>query len=314
MKGYEVIDLLYTIKRMINISFGEVIIDNKISIYECETDKYEDNYTFRIGAKEVYQSPAEDFSFEDAMYPIIGLFHEVYGHGGQQYYEFQKDTPLSKILALNYYACQSSWNYYGFFNGKISDQYFKQPHEIAAQYAGIFYANQFLAEKYSEEEVNEMICSYVNGRIKTNSEFIKGNAEYQTVENILKDMDETFRKSIFMHRNYRHSKENFDLLVDFSNTIQSQNLLARVENCKDGLKQDYMMAAIYMKYNDKSGKLQRQLACREIDFYSAFRIFKQPIKPKPNIHKITLQESVRTELQLTEKDLDFLSKQQNSQL
>lgn len=309
MKGYEVIDLLYTIKRKLDIPFGEIIVDDTFSIYECETDKEIGKYIFKIGTRELEQSRTAEFLIEDAMHPVIGLFHEVYGHGGQQHYEFQKDTSLSEILALNHYACHSSWNYYGFPEGKIEDQYFKQPHEIAAQYVGIFYAYQFLSKEYSERDANEMICSYVNGRIKINSEFIEGKKEYKKVQAVLEDMDETFRRSIFKHRNYEHSRENPDLLVAFSDLIQNQGLITRVEKCVNGLKQDHMMAAVYMKYKDVSGLLRRQPACRMIDFYSAFRIFQQPIKPKPDVSKITLQELVREDLRLTEKDLSFKKEQ-----
>lgn len=71
---------------------------------------------------------------------VVDVFHECCGHGGQIMTEFRKDTPLSQVLALNYYGCKASGSYYGFryvksVNGLEvipTQQYYQQPHEIAA--------------------------------------------------------------------------------------------------------------------------------------------------------------------------------------
>lgn len=138
MSGYVVLDILDNIAYMVSQrGLPPLVKQPAWSIREGRTitDKQK-VIEFIIGTKELEENPDKMFDLGEAMIPIAGAFHEICGHGGQILNEFQKDTPLSRVLAVNYIACKSSPYYYnGFIEG--SDRYKRQPHEIAAQYACI---------------------------------------------------------------------------------------------------------------------------------------------------------------------------------
>lgn len=204
MSGYDVLDMLDGIKRLA-AEAGCPALDLRPdeSVKTGRTESIRGRIKrFAIGTRELEEDPDKMFELGEAMIPIVGAFHEVCGHGGQILNEFQKDTPLSRVLAANHYACKGSPYYYnGFVDG--SDRYKRQPTEIAAQYAGIrearsylIYANPKGLEK--DEDIAKFadmaIVAYQKTRMKRNSALTgKGPLEKcGEFEDILLDLNKRF--------------------------------------------------------------------------------------------------------------------------
>ena len=138
----------------------------------------EKNCVVGVGIKEFREHPYDEFSDYKVTEGIVSLFHEVCGHGLQNIVEFRKTTDTSRVLARSDYACNASEKYYGYVydpvtidgvnyvRQRMTKQYFDHPHELAAEYAGIKMGYSFLSSVYDKEKANEMICGYVNERVK----------------------------------------------------------------------------------------------------------------------------------------------------
>ena len=139
---------------------------------------------YKIGVKELIENPRKRLSMAEALAPVVGACHEVFGHGGQWRNEANKDMPLSRLLILNDLACKSSFSYYGvdFDYEEPTPQYFKQPHEIAAQYIGLKAANKFLSSVYGKSKADDLLCEYVNLRIASGNEYIQAPDDYHMEE------------------------------------------------------------------------------------------------------------------------------------
>lgn len=303
MKSEEIFYLIRKAMHMFDRK-SNIILRSDMSIAQAET---QDDYIIahNIGVKELVEQSDEDWSIEQAMIPIVGLFHEVCGHGGQIKHEFYKDSELSKVLALNHYACKCSDNYYGIVNGCPTRQYYSQPKEIAAQYIGVKCAYKFLSQEYSEAKANDILCRYVNYRIGNNSECIAAGKHYEFIDDVLSDFDREFRKQVYAHRKYGLDN-NYDELVRYSelNGLGSK-LKIRVALCQDGMKQDWMMASIYLDEYDKNDRIKTKPALKNINMSvsEAFNYIVPPVKPKPKHKDMKLDELYAFEDVLKTSDL-----------
>ena len=130
--------LLNRARMRLNDVYGDIVLDSNMSVLEGDAAPNGDRYLFRVGVREFVENPDKVLPMGAAMNPIVGLFHEVYGHGGQ--------------------FCDEFHAYYGFdLNRRPTDAYFRQPHEIAAQYAGIRAARDWLAGEFGAKGANDMI-------------------------------------------------------------------------------------------------------------------------------------------------------------
>lgn len=213
-----------------------------------------------------------ELSDYDAMTAIIGFFHEVCGHGGQLKFEFNKKTNLSRILALNHYACKSSGLYYDgrAAPGEITKQYLRQPHEIAAEYMGLRAAQSYLPrvlgskpgdskDRVGHARTDELLLAYANGRIKTGKWFVQTSREFKNVGEIFRELNRCFMECYHDHREYSYS-DDYEVFEDGSSAyspIPAQVLLNKqvpeygltpaqatyAERCAYGVHQDLMVCA-----------------------------------------------------------------------
>lgn len=197
--------------------------DSKPVSYGNTHDESYGCVSYGIGVQEFVERPDDDFSSTDVMYAVVALGHEVCGHGCQIQHEFyNKDKVLSKVLALNYYACAGSPYYYGVLDdGTLvnADNYFRQPYEIAAQYAGIKSAYLFLEHKFDKETADELVCRYVESRIEKDSEFIDSMPQERTADAVLEAFDDAFKHAVTAHRDYSLSKAGEDIVRIASRTM-----------------------------------------------------------------------------------------------
>lgn len=203
----------------------------------------------------------------DFMKPLVGMFHEVSGHCCQIEYQFHGGDKLSQVLAANHYACKTCDEYYmGNRERKGYLNYWFQPKEIAAQYAGIDNAYVFCKYIFGEERANNLICNYVNNRISEGTEFIgfKGkNERYMNVNDILDAFDDVFQKSIHRHRVFDHVKAVIELYseygsyvrkhMDMFTTMFGMVNVSPVGRERDGAYQDVLMASVYLQERESHG-------------------------------------------------------------
>lgn len=255
MTGSGAYELLSDIRDYFSVFPAKIILNENMQIREDTTDfDHYNKIVCNIGVKEFVDNPNKEFSNDEVIISVAGMFHEVCGHGIQCLWEFNKDTALSNVLALNYSACRGFSYYYGFrehtkvVDGKVIrymtvvPQYFRQPHEIAAQYAGIKACNDFLSWRYNPQQAEKLIRSYVQHRVKNHSEFIASVGSTDSVPDILCKFDKAFQDRVFVHRNYGIGLRKGDC-VGLSGTWWYGLAVAA---CFDGLKQDAMVASLYI--------------------------------------------------------------------
>lgn len=291
IKGSAALGLMQDVQDVLQDKFGHIELDDACSIMSGGTRYF--GYgrpLFYMGTQEFATHPDTEFPVDQALVPVVGLFHEVCGHGSQICCEFQKSTPLSRVLALNYYACYGSDAYYGWSENGPTDAYYRQPYEIAAQYMGIKCAYSYLSGRYGEANANDMMCSYVNYRIANDSEFVGSKREYKRVEDVLSDFDTMFQKRVFEHRYYNSRVNQGDELFRYAKKVGSAKFLSRVAGCQDGLKQDLMMTSVYIALNDDDHKIKTLPAFRDVDLSvgHAFFIGTAPMRPKPKRRDLSL--------------------------
>lgn len=205
--------------------------------------------------------------------------------------QFQKTDDLSKVLALNYYACSGSGYYY---EGSDGSQYWKQPYEIAAQYMGIKSAYKYLELQCGSDEANDLICGYVNLRVEMDSEFVHPKKPYSDVESILRDFNHEFRKQVHAHRQYdaRGCRKYHDSLADCMKRYRDNSFVTKVSNLRDGLFQDAILAAAYIDVEDYNGRIRGQPVFTDvvIDIRELMEMFSYPVRPKPKARRLDLSE------------------------
>lgn len=189
----------------------------------------------------------EDVSVGRALAPFVGLCHEVFGHGGQIAREFKHENDLSTMLAANYYACKGSPFYYG-LNPDESPrkQYYKQPHEIAAQYMGLKMADVFLSQIYGKEQSFEMLKAFVDYRIECQSEFIKSTKGCKSMDDLLDRFDKAYEKREFEHRPYDPLQVGPDALTSYVVRFDKARAYTIVQFCQNGCAQDIMLASAFL--------------------------------------------------------------------
>lgn len=237
-----------------------VELDPGMSILISTTDDNLGPVSFAVGVKEFTESLNRKFPVEKAITPVVALYHEVLGHGGQILGEFDKSTPLSCVLALNHYGCKTSEAYYGIKNGRLTRQYYRQPKEIAAQYVGIKAAYQFLSDEYGKSDANQMLCKYVRGRIRKHSESLDYSPLWISVPKVLIGLDKRFGQCIFRQRVYDLENHGYDELKNYAKRVGRQDLGKTVKSCRDGVRQDLMMASIWIAVWDQSDKIKTRPA------------------------------------------------------
>lgn len=286
MRCKSVLVLMEVAKSRLSQSFGYIKFRPDMSVNEAEfKDSLGGEYGFNIGTKELMSSPDTDLPIGQAMVPLVNLFHEVCGHGGQLCREFNKSTPLSLSLALNYYACKSSTCYYGIDDdGDAHPRYFKHGHEIAAQYMAIKSAYSFLESTVGQAKAEYMMLSYVDYRVKLGSEFISSTSGVKCVDDVLDKFNRQYGVCVFDHHTYEPELSRTDYLHQFSRAVNLDRLPSFVASCHNGFKQDAMMAsALFRVSSDYARYGLKQPVFESVDMRPAavFRIFsREPPKPR----------------------------------
>ena len=297
----------------LNDVYGDIVLDSNMSVLEGDAAPNGDRYLFRVGVREFVENPDKVLPMGAAMNPIVGLFHEVYGHGGQFCDEFQKRTQLAGILALNYAACNISDAYYGFdLNRRPTDAYFRQPHEIAAQYAGIRAARDWLAGEFGAKGANDMICAYLKCRVSLRSEFIRPLPGYdpKSVDEELERFNRTFQKRVFARRAYNPLTDPECPITGYVRAHHDRTAMAGFLGCMDGVRQDAMMAYAGEMFSPVIRDLLRVPAIRSLGL-SAGRLFGKPGKvfdAKPAKSDLSLDQlyyRLVSQVRGAEEDTDF---------
>ena len=224
---------------------------------------------YTVGIKEIFQNPRRLFPIQEALAPVVSCFHEACGHGGQWRHEAQKDEPLSKVLLLNDLACQTSSEFYGIdpLYRKPMPQYFRQPHEIAAQYMGLKMTQKFLTAVYDSDMADRLLCEYTNLRLASSSEFIsipdgyemgksadgrkpyhKPTEPFTSMEQVYDQFQKDFVKQVFAPASYKSTKDSNDLVSDYVHTQkwpwERIFVRKRIDQAPDRLTQAYILSGI----------------------------------------------------------------------
>lgn len=298
MTGATVYDLIFDAADFLRTAAPDVINLDKKASPSCGKT-VDDAYgvpQFYIGVSGLKGSD-EELSDYEAMIPIIGLFHEVCGHGGQLKYEFSKATDVSKILAVNHYACKSSGIYYdgNALEGDFTKQYASQPSEIAAQYMALKSARSYLPRVFGEDRTDELLLTYVNGRINTGSEFIIG--KYSNMDDVLNAFDKQFCKCADKHRKYSYTD---DPLGPIMNRVREHKCDSRcgitlnqamfVGVCPSGFKQDLMMCASFLADHPRNERHFEKPVFKNMDLslQSVFSLMPEKHGSKPKVTRPAL--------------------------
>lgn len=132
-----------------------------------------------------------------------------------------------------------------------------------------------------------MLWSYVNYRVSKNSEFISPDKPYVSVSDILDDFDKTFRKCVLAHREYDYSKDYgpgyASELCLYAREKQDVKCVSRMESCPNGMKQDWIAAAIYLERNDHNHLIRSKSVFdgTDMDPERAASLGRKPVKPMP---------------------------------
>lgn len=252
LSSADILKMLYSIKSVAGNKFGHVeFVESKSMLVD---DFHYDGYVLpdiSIGIAELTNSPDDVFSVGKALLPVVGLCHEVFGHGGQITHEFKRESDLSTMLAANYYACYGSPFYYGFKpDNSLRKQYYKQPHEIAAQYMGLKMADVFLSQLYGKEQSFDMLKAVVDYRIECQSEFITSTKGCKSMDDLLDRFDKAYKKREFEHRQYSPSQAGPDALNGYVSRTGKASAYTIVQFCQNGCAQDVMLASVCLSENN----------------------------------------------------------------
>lgn len=280
MLSTDILALLSDARDSLDGLYGVVELRREESMLVGNIEEKDGRFCFYVGTGELVDNPDREFPIGLAMVPVVGLFHEVHGHGAQRCVEFQKTTPFSGILALNDCACRISSAYYGVDGMNIaSGAYFCQLHEIAAQYAGIRAARDWLSDRYGPEGANDMLCAYLKYRVSLRSEFIRPLPGYdpKSVDEELERFNRTFQKQVFARRAYNPLTDPECPIINYARAHHDRTVMARFLGCMDGVRQDAMMAYAGEMFSPVIRDLLRVPAIRSLGL-SAGRLFGKPGK------------------------------------
>lgn len=250
------------------LSSENFYLDDNVELGQgsCAFDNYGQVKHCYVGIKELVEKPDDsDISNFEFMLPFVGMFHEVCGHVYQYRYEYMKDTSLAKILCMNSLASAVA-------KGRTDDSvsifgkgsYWHQINEIAAQYAGIKNAYEYL-KMDMPDKAESLICEYVNTRIKNHSEFIdfKNGKPYKNVDDILFAFNDKFNKEVYKHRHVDLTATYADPTLPLSvymavkhGTKGKEDLWIKFE--LNGVSQDKMLTYIYLREEDSNEYLQQR--------------------------------------------------------
>lgn len=300
LTGQEILNILEDIKDKFNsfhIKYVQLASDCTIYLGSTGIETYwEPDY--QIGIYELVQCPEKEFPIDEAMIPIVCMFHEVCGHGGQLELEFQKDTPLSKVLALNWMAGRASESYY-------NANYWERPDEAAAQYMAIKEAYIYLSHLWGSRDATGAVLAYEKYRLEVeNGAYLKEQKTYSDVESILADLNQQFLKNIHSRR-----EEGFRMASTFSPYAEyihkCPKLEQKVWKQTDGLKQDFLLASMYHQRRNQLENLTDRypvICIMEHTLSHPFRPFQYPIRPKPRDEDLNLESLSRRDISWTEGD------------
>lgn len=250
-------------------SLGKVVFDPKMSVMVAEVNhRFDGPLTFTVGVKELVESPNKVVPMSTAVIPIVNAFHEICGHGGQIAKEFDKHNALSLTLALNYYACKASSYYYGVDdNDNPHARYFKQPHEVAAQYMGVKMAFSYFSAVYGVGNAEGMLLSYLDYRVRNCSEFISEMPKNRSVDSVLSSLNDSYKMCVYHRHEYdvfpgfEHRRglsalrkqsspdlstfalESSDFAHMYAVATGVYDLPGVIKDCNSGVKQDAMLAS-----------------------------------------------------------------------
>ena len=163
----------------------------------------------------------------------------------------RQNDKLGKIMCVSNNASLLNPVYY-------DKNYFWDPREVDAERYGINKAYHFCADYFGEEVANDMICDYVNVRIRKRISFIRPEygKKYDSVKDILVDFDKAFEDSLMHERVYDFKeglKKHEPLAVILNGDVFKKDKKAFSDE-KCGLIQDMVAAAITMSQyeNDSS--------------------------------------------------------------
>lgn len=290
--GRDCFDMLMRARSFVHDMYGPVLFDKNQSIMEAVTDDNLYSVQYVIGVSELEHFPDRPMSMGKATVPLVNLFHEVCGHGGQICHEYSKRTNLSSVLAMNYYACKYSNLYYGLQKGP-SHQYYHQPCEIAAEYMGIRCAYLFLEHEYGCGIADSMIEAYDAYRYDTHSGCVAQGPWFKSVDGLLDEFDSEFKKSIHAHRDYDLRDARDDNVWSYMlNSRENVNCLKQLSSRNDGLRQDWIMASLFVENRDFNERIQSLPALSRIDLSSesAIAFGRSPLKPKPKKRQMYLED------------------------
>ncbi len=277
-------------------SFGHIDLYENMSIVSGETvfDDGDKAWHFLVGDSEFVNNKDHEFEPFQVVMPVINLYHEVCGHGLQQCVMYGKQNDvLSKVLCMNYCACMSSDKYYGadFVDYEYDPTYFKQPYEMAAQYIGLRWAYDYLTTKSLPFNLDAAFVEYQRFRTSDGDghDFIKWDPTTRTASSILRQYEKTFPLVVRSSRGYDHGipvledEENYDDdLIRFQRHLGDKaDYLGRLERCNDGMKQDWMAAAVYFRYHPDRLKLFPSISGLDVDVRKTYESFSKPCSRLP---------------------------------
>lgn len=303
MKGSDAFYLMMGARDYLGSWFRQNISDVDLSpdykIGNGEIDRY--RKLAIVGVQEFVERPDDDFPMSDVTKGVVALFHETYGHGLQYRYMFLQDNMLSKALAFSDYACRASRVYYGYeyehvpeygpdvYREHLGRKFLGHPHEMAAEYAGIKTAHQFLNDKYGPIISNKLICNYVNDNVRNDWSFVHPDKPYTNIDEILRDFHREFPECVLKNRDY-DPQDDFmpgdktgGPFVQYANRRGKQYLLKKSQKDMDGIRQDAIQTAAVGYECGLGGELLRLPVFKHVNFDMDKMVMSghHPMKRKP---------------------------------
>ena len=202
----------------VNGRSGRLLFDNRSSqvFIECGTQAW----THRALSEELF-----GYADTKAFRPFLTLFHET-GHVSQMVITYENTNLFAQILAANNIAASMSSEYCGLSrngNVMITEAYYTQPFEVAAQYNGVDSFFYWLAKEKGFDYSNKVVCDLINEDVDNNRLFLPKDmyhGHYGDVVSILKDLDEAINRSA-------HEKCDYNFLhaypLDYFQTFVMRN-------------------------------------------------------------------------------------------
>lgn len=206
------------------------------------------------------------------------------------------------------WPCRHSPLYYGLDeHGNPTQAYFRQPHEIAAQYMGIKCTYEFLCGLWDDEARAEAAVAAVhNDLITKDSAYIQkpfgGSVPYrEKVSEILDDLDSSFKRRVFEKRDYPKDGRGRvacddgkvkrpDIVDDFVDNGGSRRIYWQLRFSANGLKTDWIMASLRSQIVDKNGIMRQQAALRGIPLSVKYAMapMRPPVGSRPKKDELLL--------------------------